>query len=83
MPLFNNTPAHINVNNNAGQASAAVSWSEPTVTDNSGFYTLTVDHQSGTGFDIGSTIVTYKAIDASGNIASFTFIVTVEGMFDS
>ena len=57
-----------------------VSWTEPTVTDNSGSYTLTSTHSSGASFDIGNTTVTYTAIDKSGKEATYTFAITVIGI---
>ena len=80
-PVFNDKPVDVNINNDDGQASAVVSWSDPLVTDNSGFYTLTVDNHSGSAFGIGITVVTYHAVDASENAASYSFIVTVAGTF--
>ena len=60
-----------------------VSWTEPTVTDNSGSYTLTSTHSSGASFDIGNTTVTYIAVDESGNKATYSFDITVTGMIIS
>ena len=57
-----------------------VSWTEPTVTDNSGSYTLTTTHSPASSFDIGNTIVTYIAVDESGNKATYSFVITVTGM---
>ena len=57
-----------------------VSWTEPTVTDNSGSYTLTSTHSSGASFDIGNTTVTYTAIDKSGKEATYSFAITVTGI---
>ncbi len=56
---------------------AAVSWSEPTITDNSGSVTVTSDYQSGDRFPVGDTIVSYTATDPSGNSDMFKFLVTV------
>ena len=82
-PVYIDTPAlNLTVNNDAGLPSAVVTWTEPTVTDNSGLFTVSVSHSSGSAFDIGITTVTYTAVDASGNTASYAFIVMVEGTFN-
>ena len=64
-----------------GQTTAVVNWSEPNVTDNSGVFTLTSTLNSGSEFNIGTTDVTYIAVDSSGNKAEKTFVVTVKGKF--
>ena len=57
---------------------AKVSWTTPTVTDNSGGeVTLEPDRFSGTFFDVGETVVTYTARDSSGNEARSSFVVRV------
>ena len=69
----------ISTNTNAGLAYAVVTWTEPTVTDNSGVLTLTSGYQSGDQFPIGDTLVTYTASDLAGNIATLSFHVNVTG----
>ena len=64
-----------------GQTTAIVNWSEPNVTDNSGVFTLTSTLNSGSEFNIGTTDVTYIAVDSSGNKAEKTFVITVKGKF--
>ena len=76
-----NTPSSLVVNTDVGLATAEVSWVVPNVTDNSGYFTITASHDPYSTFGIGITNVTYKTIDASGNMAFYTFTVTVEGMF--
>ena len=81
-PVYINTPeSDLTQNNDAGLPVAVVAWKEPTVTDNSGFFTVTASHSSKSAFDIGITTVIYTAVDASGNIAPYAFNVTVVGMF--
>ena len=59
-----------------------VIWTEPTATDNSGSVTLTArSHFPGQFFPVGSTTVTYTFSDGSGNIASTSFNVIVQGKF--
>ncbi|XP_072046364.1 uncharacterized protein [Amphiura filiformis] len=77
-PLLLNTPSSIIADIDFGQNYATVTWTEPTVTDNSGFYTLTSTHSSGSQFSYGVTTVTYTAVDESGNTVSYSFNVTVQ-----
>ncbi len=63
----------------SNETQTIVNWIDPIVSDNSGFVTLTQDHYPGDVFNLGETIVTYKAIDSSYNVAIHTFIVHIEG----
>nr|XP_006817910.1 PREDICTED: uncharacterized protein LOC100373477 [Saccoglossus kowalevskii] len=57
----------------------AVTWSEPSATDNSGI-PVTVERTNipGDAFPVGMTTVTYTFTDASSNFAKCNFVVTVE-----
>ncbi|XP_077984653.1 hyalin-like [Glandiceps talaboti] len=71
-------PSDITQNTDAGLATASVTWTAATATDNSGVTpTSTVTHSSGDNFAIGSTTVTYTFQDGSGNTADCSFTVTV------
>ncbi|KAJ8021158.1 Sushi, von Willebrand factor type A, EGF and pentraxin domain-containing protein 1 [Holothuria leucospilota] len=61
--------------------SQKVTWDTPTVTDNSGSYTLvqTEGPQQDNEFTVGMTNITYVASDPSGNNASCSFIIDVMG----
>ncbi|RPA69155.1 HYR domain-containing protein [Cyclobacteriaceae bacterium YHN15] len=76
-PVISNCPADISVSNDAGSCGAVVNWTPPTATDNSGFVLLNSDFPPGTFFPIGTTAVTYTAIDAAGNTAICSFNVTI------
>ena len=78
-PSFSGVPSDIVQSTDIGAPTAAVSWSEPTASDNSGSVTMTSSHNSGSDFSIGDTLVTYTAIDADSNVANATFIITVQG----
>ena len=78
-PVWVNPPSSLVVNTDIGLATADVSWVVPNVTDNSGHFTITASHDPHSTFSIGITNVTYKAVDASGNVALYLFTVTVEG----
>ena len=62
-----------------GGATAIVTWTPPTATDNSGTQTLTTNYNSGAEFNIGTTTVNYESTDPSGNTAVCSFDVTVTG----
>jgi len=73
-------PADITVNATSA-AGAAVNYVTPVGTDNCDVTTaLTAGLASGSTFPLGTTVVTYTATDASGNEASASFNVTVEGI---
>ena len=55
-----------------------VTWIEPTATDNSGVVNLASRSRApGSFFVVGSTDVTYRFVDGSGNSATCTFSVSV------
>ncbi|UJP64393.1 HYR domain-containing protein [Mongoliitalea daihaiensis] len=76
-PVIEDCPQNISVSNDAGACGAIVTWTEPTATDNSGLVTLTPDIEPGSFFSVGTTTVTYTAIDPSGNRTLCTFDVVV------
>ena len=79
LPVIANCPANISVNNDVGVCGAVITWVAPTVSDNCPNATMTQTSglASGATFPIGTTIVTYTAIDANGNSATCSFTVTV------
>ena len=60
-------------------ATAVVTWTLPTASDNSGVVTMTSSHNPGDTFSLGVTTVTYTAIDSSSNLMTYPFTVTIEG----
>lgn len=56
---------------------AIVSWTAPTASDRCSAVSMTTTHQSGSQFDIGTTVVTYTAEDADGNKSTCSFNVIV------
>jgi hypothetical protein len=80
-PVISNCPADIIQSADAGECTAVVNWTEPTATDNctaAGDITWTKSHTPGSVFDLGSTLVTYTAHDANGNVSNeCTFNITV------
>ena len=86
-PVSNNCPINIRVNSSTTSCDAVVTWSEPIFVDNCGD-TLSSSFVSspilglsnGDTFPLGTTTLTYSAIDSSGNIGTCSFQVIV---FDS
>ena len=74
-------PANRNQNTDPALATAAMLWTPPTATDNSGAVTLTSSHNPGDLFNIGTTTVTYTATDSSSNEVTSSFDVIVAGKF--
>ena len=71
------TTENAGVNSN----SAAVTWTPPTASDNSGQVTLTSTHNPGNTFTIGTTRVTYTATDPYSNEVTESFDVIVIGLY--
>ncbi|NRA75536.1 MAG: HYR domain-containing protein [Planctomycetes bacterium] len=81
-PSISGMPADMTLDTDAGSCSALASWVDPQGNDNCGAVDLSSDHANGTGFPLGTTIVTYTALDSSGNSAMLSFSITVEDTED-
>ena len=57
---------------------AIVTWIEPTANDDCGLEWIMSDHLPGDAFPLGTTLVTYTAVDDCENVSPCTFTVTVE-----
>ena len=80
MPIITGVPSSIAQDTDANSNTAAVSWTPPTASDNSGTVaSLTSTHNLGDLFNIGTTTVTYTATDPFSNEAVASFTVTVRG----
>ena len=67
-----------------GLFSAEVNWTEPAATDNSGILpTVTSNHQPLQRFNQGTHVITYTAVDQSGNTATCNFTIDVIGKNDT
>jgi len=77
-PVIVDCPTDIVVVNDPGQCGANVTWTAPSATDNCGLTTWTSNFNSGDFFPVGTTVVTYTAVDAQGNVTTCSFTVTVE-----
>ena len=73
-PTFTNCPSDIIVYDNM----TVVNWSTPVVTDFCSIPSVTSTHQSGQYFPVGTTTVTYTAIDNCGNLNYCSFNITVQ-----
>ncbi|MGE4632768.1 MAG: HYR domain-containing protein [Planctomycetota bacterium] len=76
-PVITNLPGPVTVQLASGECQGVATWNEPTATDVCSDLTLTSDIESGTTFAVGSTTVTYTALDAEGNQAQASFEVIV------
>lgn len=81
-PVCMNSPDDITVNTNSGEPTASVTWTQPTFADNSGAFTVTTNYEPGDTFPIGTMLVTYEAVDSSGNNGICSFTVTVIGILN-
>ena len=77
VPVISGIPADITQNTDAGLNTAVVSWSAPTATDNVGVTSFTSTHSPGDVFPVGTTTVSYTAVDDAGNTTVASFDVTV------
>ena len=76
-PVINDMPTNITQAADPGVCTAAVTWVAPSATDNCTLATLAPTHAIGSTFDLGTTNVTYTAIDIYGNTTTATFTITV------
>ena len=72
-------PANVIANCGFGQCNAVITFASATATDNCGTATVTqiAGPASGASFAVGSTTLTFRATDASGNARSCSLAVTV------
>jgi len=75
-------PADITVSNDTGECGAAVNWAPPIPIDNCGAIITNNTHNPGDFFPVGTTTVSYTAIDDDGFEVTCTFDVTVEDKED-
>ncbi|XP_072041431.1 venom prothrombin activator oscutarin-C non-catalytic subunit-like [Amphiura filiformis] len=74
-PILFGMPDHIT--KLSGHPNEPITWIEPHATDNSGVVTLTSSHGAGDLFPLGVTLVTYTAVDPSGNVEAGTFAIDI------
>jgi len=76
-PSIDGCPDDISQTADSGLCSAVVSWTPPTAADNCLLESLTSTHAPGDVFPVGTTTVTYTAVDACGNETECSFSITV------
>lgn len=76
-PVISGMPGDTTIANDPGQCTAVVNWSPATATDNCSVISLTASANSGDAFPVGTTTVTYIAIDSTGNADTASFTITV------
>jgi hypothetical protein len=75
-PVIANCPA--NLTKNTVFSCEPTNWVAPTATDNCELISFTSNISPGTCLPIGTTTVTYTAVDAAGNTSTCSFDVTVK-----
>ncbi len=76
-PIWQNCPANITAGTNLSDCRAIVNWSIPLPSDNCAITQIITSHNPNDTFNIGTTPVSYIAIDAAGNVGSCSFLVNV------
>ncbi|GAB3196930.1 hypothetical protein GCM10027293_10330 [Pontibacter aydingkolensis] len=78
-PVLSTAPADIIVytGSSATSCTATATWTTLTATDNCGGVTVSSNFEPGIEFPIGTTTVTYTAVDGAGNKSEKSFTVTV------
>ncbi|XP_072018428.1 uncharacterized protein [Amphiura filiformis] len=77
-PVIENCPININEITPLNTGGRTITWTSPTATDNSGVVTLAErSNAPGSFFLVGTTTVSYRFVDGSGNEAICSFAVTV------
>jgi gliding motility-associated-like protein len=75
-PIITGCPANLTIQANPN-CKAFASWTTPMATDNCSTASLSASYSSGSEFDVGTTVVTYTALDNAGNQSTCTFNVIV------
>ena len=76
-PVISDMPEDITITAEVDSCSAIVTWQAATADDNCDMQSLLSDYNSGDRFPVGSTLVTYTALDIHGNDTTATFTITV------
>ncbi|MDA8696135.1 HYR domain-containing protein, partial [Flavobacteriales bacterium] len=70
-------PSNLVLNADVDDCGATATWDIPTATDNCELMSFVGTAAPGGYFAVGTTIVTYTAMDTSGNLNAQSFSVTV------
>ncbi|MFN0202309.1 MAG: HYR domain-containing protein, partial [Bacteroidia bacterium] len=77
LPTITNCPADTILGNTPSLCGAIVSWNMPMITDNCPNLQIVNNFNPSDTFPIGTTTVIYTATDASGNVSTCSFDITV------
>lgn len=75
-PVIQNLPSSITAPIVGNQCTQTVNWIPPLVTDDN-LQSVTSTYTPGSIFSLGTTLITYTAIDSTGNMVDTSFTVTV------
>jgi len=78
LPVISGMPQDVVLGSEPGQCGASHQWVMPTAADNCQVSSFLGSHDPGNLFPVGSTTVSYTAQDATGNLITASFDVTVE-----
>jgi len=82
-PVISGCPKDIEVSATAGASGIQVWWEEPTASDvGTGVSSFLSMHAPGDWFPVGTTTVTYTAVDGAGNESTCAFDVVVNETYD-
>ena len=76
VPVISDCVNNFSVSNDLSECGSIVDWTPPTFTDNCGAI-MTSSHNPGDFFPVGTTTVTYTAIDETSNVSTCVFDITV------
>ncbi len=73
-PVITDMPDNIALSADAGDCGATATWAVPNATDNCALMSFVGTAAPGDFFGVGNTLVTYSAMDASGNLSASSFL---------
>ena len=76
-PLITGMPTTQTESANVGECGRTVNWLEPVASDNCVITSFTSTHNSGDYFDVGTTTVSYTAVNGTGNVITENFSVVI------
>ena len=76
-PVISGMPNNIVLSADVGNCGATATWTVPTATDNCALMSFVGTASPGAYFAVGNTLVTYTAVDQSGNLSASSFLISV------
>jgi gliding motility-associated-like protein len=77
VPVIAGCPANVVIPAANSSCNETATWIAPTASDNCAIQSFTSTHNPGDTFPIGTTTVTYTAVDLNGNSSTCSFTVTI------